>query len=75
MRSEPRITEYVQPELPIVLTVPEAAKILYVSEDTILRYIRDGDLPASDVGRGRPRYRIAMSEIARFRRDRMTTSS
>lgn len=43
-------------------TVQEVARLLHVSDDTVRRQIREGDLEAILIGttpKGRPRYRIA----------------
>ena len=52
-----------------LLTIPEAAQLLHVSDDTIRRQIREGDLPAIHLGttpKGRPRYRIAQEVVTRL---------
>ncbi|GHG02839.1 hypothetical protein GCM10017783_13930 [Deinococcus piscis] len=49
-----------------LLTVMEAARRLHVSDDTLRRQIRTGDLPAVQVGTtptGRPRYRIPVQAV------------
>ena len=50
-----------------LLTVMEAAKQLHVSDDTVRRQIREGDLEAVQIGTtptGRPRYRIPAQVVA-----------
>lgn len=50
-----------------LLTVMEAARRLHVSDDTLRRQIRAGDLPAVQVGTtptGRPRYRVPAQAVA-----------
>ena len=52
-----------------LLTIPEAAQLLHVSDDTIRRQIREGDLPAIHLGttpKGRARYRIAQEVVTRL---------
>ena len=49
-----------------LLTVPEAAQQLHLSDDTVRRQIREGDLPAIRLGttpKGRARYRISQAVI------------
>ena len=49
-----------------LLTVPEAARLLHVSDDTVRRQIREGDLGAVHIGTtptGRPRYRIPVAAV------------
>ncbi|SMB81269.1 helix-turn-helix domain-containing protein [Deinococcus hopiensis] len=49
-----------------LLTVPEAARLLHVSDDTVRRQIREGDLGAVRIGTtptGRPRYRIPAAVV------------
>lgn len=69
MRPE-SANEYVQQELPIdipaMVTVADVAKILYVSTDTVLRLIADGELKAMSIGRGRRMYRISMDDVESF---------
>ena len=51
-----------------LLTIAEAAQLLHLSDDTVRRQIREGDLPAIRLGttpKGRARYRIAQAEITR----------
>lgn len=55
---EPRITE--------TLTVPEAAKELKTSEDTIRAWINSGQLKASNLGTERPRYVIQRQDLNTF---------
>jgi excisionase family DNA binding protein len=45
----------------LVVPTEDAARILHVSETTLLRLVRDGELHPKDVGRGsRIRYRFAL---------------
>ena len=49
-----------------LLTVSEAARLLHVSDDTVRRQIREGDLEAIQIGTtptGRPRYRIPKAAV------------
>lgn len=49
-----------------LLTIPETARLLHVSDDTVRRQIREGDLPAVQIGTtpaGRARYRISAEVI------------
>ncbi|WP_293912878.1 helix-turn-helix domain-containing protein [Deinococcus sp.] len=49
-----------------LLTIPEVAKLLHVSGDTVRRQIREGDLPAVRIGvtpAGRPRYRVPSQAV------------
>jgi excisionase family DNA binding protein len=49
-----------------LLTIPEAAQRLQLSDDTVRRQIREGDLPAIRLGTtpaGRARYRISQAVI------------
>lgn len=49
-----------------LLTIPEAAQRLHLSDDTVRRQIREGDLPAIRLGttpKGRARYRISQAVI------------
>ncbi|WP_420594052.1 helix-turn-helix domain-containing protein [Deinococcus sp.] len=51
-----------------LLTIAEAAQLLHLSDDTVRRQIKEGDLPAIRLGTtptGRARYRIARDEITR----------
>lgn len=50
-------------ELPVVLTVAEAAQVLRICENTCYSAIRRGELPASRVGR---RLLIARDALERF---------
>ncbi|MFN3192683.1 MAG: helix-turn-helix domain-containing protein [Aureliella sp.] len=49
-------------------TVEQAADFLQVTQETVLGYIKSGELPASNVGRSfrRPRWRILESDIGLF---------
>jgi excisionase family DNA binding protein len=51
------------------LTVEQAAAILQVHWQSILNYIKRGDLPAIRIGRG---YRISRSALDKFIQDRST---
>lgn len=44
-------------------TLPEVARRLHVSESSIRRWIRTGDLPATRIGPG-GRYRISAAAVA-----------
>jgi len=49
-----------------LLTVSEAAKLLHISDDTVRRQIKEGDLEAIQIGTtptGRPRYRIPKAAV------------
>lgn len=49
-----------------LLTVSEAARLLHVSDDTVRRQIKEGDLEAIQIGTtptGRPRYRIPKAAV------------
>lgn len=51
---------------PTLLTIPEVARLLHVSGDTVRRQIREGDLPAVRIGTtpaGRPRYRVPSQAV------------
>jgi excisionase family DNA binding protein len=64
MQDEP------SPALPPVLTTHHAAKMLRVSPDKILAWIRSGELRATNVASntsGRPLYRIQAGDLAAFR--------
>lgn len=49
--------------LPSLVTVEQAAKHLHLHPKTVLRYIRDGRLPATRVGKS---YRIARAKLDAF---------
>ena len=49
-----------------VLTVPEAADRLRVSEETVRRWIRKGQLKALSLGSTRAGYRIARADLEAF---------
>ena len=52
-----------------MLTPPEAAKRLGVSPQTVIWWIRAGELPAINIGRRsarRPRFRITEDDFERF---------
>lgn len=49
-----------------LLTVLEVARLLHVSDDTVRRQIREGDLEAVQIGTtptGRPRYRVPTAVV------------
>lgn len=49
-----------------LFTVPQVARLLHVSDDTVRRQIREGDLEAVRIGttpKGRPRYRIPSAVV------------
>lgn len=49
-----------------LLTVSEVARLLHVSDDTVRRQIKEGDLEAIQIGttpKGRPRYRIPQAVV------------
>ena len=49
-----------------LLTITEAAQQLHLSDDTVRRQIREGDLPAIRLGttpKGRARYRISQAVV------------
>jgi excisionase family DNA binding protein len=53
------------------LTPPEAAKIVRVSEEKIVVWIRAGELRAANVSEGRvPRFRIHRDDLQSFLRSR-----
>jgi excisionase family DNA binding protein len=55
------------------LTPPQAAKRLGISPDTVLGFIRRGELKASNVSKAqRPRYRITPEALAEFEARRTT---
>lgn len=59
------------PETVTYLTPPEAAKIVRVSEEKIVAWIRAGKLRAANVSEGRvPRFRIHKDDLAAFLRSR-----
>lgn len=62
-----------------LLTVSEVARLLHVSDDTVRRQIREGDLGAVQIGTtptGRPRYRIPAATVeARLGRSTLQTPS
>ncbi|QFP75070.1 helix-turn-helix domain-containing protein [Deinococcus sp. AJ005] len=52
-----------------LLTIAEVARLLHLSDDTVRRQIKEGDLPAIRLGttpQGRGRYRIAQDVVARL---------
>lgn len=52
-----------------LLTIPEVAQLLHLSDDTVRRQIKEGDLPAIRLGTtptGRARYRIAQEVVTRL---------
>lgn len=49
-----------------LFTVPQVARLLHVSDDTVRRQIKEGDLEAVRIGttpKGRPRYRIPSAAV------------
>ncbi|BDP41440.1 hypothetical protein DAETH_14090 [Deinococcus aetherius] len=49
-----------------MFTVPQVARLLHISDDTVRRQIREGDLEAIRIGttpKGRPRYRILSTVV------------
>jgi len=55
--------------VPLLLTVKQAAEALGVSDDTVYRYIADGDLDTTDVARRgsvRAKTRIPRKSIEKF---------
>lgn len=57
-----------------LLTVSEAAKLLHISDDTVRRQIKEGDLEAIQIGttpKGRPRYRIPKAAVEHKLRPRV----
>jgi excisionase family DNA binding protein len=55
--------------LPLLLTVAEAAVALGISDDTVYRYIADGDLDVTDVARRgsvRAKNRVPRKSIEAF---------
>jgi excisionase family DNA binding protein len=54
-----------------LLTLREVADILQLDVATVRRYVRSGDLPASNVSAGRlPIYRVRKSALDRWLRSR-----
>ncbi|WP_102126042.1 helix-turn-helix domain-containing protein [Deinococcus planocerae] len=54
------------PKPQALLTVTEVARLLHVSDDTVRRQIREGDLEAIQIGTtptGRPRYRVPKAAV------------
>ena len=47
-------------------TVQQAASALRVNPETVRRWIRDGDLPAKDLGAKKLGYRIARADLEAF---------
>lgn len=54
--------------LPDLLTIPEAAAALRVSETTVRRLIRSGELRAAKIGRGRGTYRLTKPALVEWLR-------
>lgn len=57
-----------------LLTVSEAAKLLHISDDTVRRQIREGDLEAIQIGttpKGRPRLRVPSAAVQQKLRQRV----
>lgn len=51
-----------------ILTVDEAAERLKLTPAGVRRLIREGEIRAAKIGRGRPGYRIHEAELERFAR-------
>ena len=58
-----------------LLSIPEVADRLGVSERTVRRYIEDGDLEVVDVGRRRTRNRVSLSTLKAFENARKSRAS
>lgn len=56
------------------LTVQGVADILQVTEETVRRWIRRGDLPAMNLGGPRAGYRMHPADLHKFIRERISTS-
>lgn len=52
-----------------LLTLDEVAEQLSVNVETVRRWVRNGELEAIDLG-GRAGYRVAISALEKFIRDR-----
>lgn len=52
------------------LTVKETSDTLKVHEETVRRWIREGELPVLDLGGQKTGYRILRTELDRFLRER-----
>lgn len=58
------------------LTPPQVAERYGVSPDTVRRWITNGDLPATDVGKGgRPRYKVSADNLKEFDKQRVAQAS
>ncbi len=55
------------------LTVERVAQLLDVTEETVRRWIRAGDLSVLDLGGRKAGYRIRRSDLDRFIQDRYGT--
>jgi transposase len=63
------------PEPPSFLTPPAIGKLLGVTPETVIAWIRSGDLNGINVATnlaGRPRYKVAQESLDRFLTRRMT---
>lgn len=47
-------------------SVAHVAQVLDCSQDTVMRMVARGDLPAIDIGTGRPKTRIDLDDLDRF---------
>ena len=52
------------------LTVDQVAQMLNVTEETVRRWIRAGDLPVLELGGRKAGYRIRQTDLDRFIADR-----
>jgi excisionase family DNA binding protein len=61
---------------PDALTPPEAAKRLGVTPETVIGWIKSGQLKASNVGKGvaKPRYKIQQANLDKFMASRQPES-
>lgn len=57
-------------EQPTWLTTLQVAELFQVTEETVRRWIRSGDLPVLQLGTGRSGYRIRREDVDRFIQDR-----
>lgn len=51
-------------------TVQEVAELLKVNEETVRRWVRRGELPVLQLGRGRAGYRIRRADVDAFTEQR-----
>ncbi|WP_428308171.1 helix-turn-helix domain-containing protein [Lacipirellula sp.] len=65
-----------KPTEPDALTPPEVAKRLGVTPETVIGWIKSGQLKASNVGKGvaKPRYKIQPANLERFMASRQSES-